>query len=66
MQEFDFYIEPLTENTNSYELKTFRVQHDEGQLTDYLKKFAKKHQASKVNKIYLVRYSSPGQIAAWF
>lgn len=66
MQEFDFYIEPLTENTNSYELKTFRVQHDEGQLTDYLKKFAKKHQASKVNKIYLVRYSSTGQIAAWF
>lgn len=66
MQEFDFYIEPLTENTNSYELKTFRVQHDEGQLTDYLKKFAKKHQASKVNKIYLVRYSSTGQIAVWF
>ena len=66
MQGFDFYIEQLTKDTNSYELKTFRVQHDEDQLTNYLKKLAKKHQASNVNKIYLVRYSSTDQIAAWF
>ena len=50
MQGFDFYIEQLTEDVNSYELKTFRVQHDEAQLTDYLKKLAKKHQSSKVKK----------------
>lgn len=44
----------------------FRVQHDETQLTAYLKKFAKKHDAEKINKIYLVRSSSTGQLAAWF
>ena len=66
MKEFDFYIEQLTDDLNSYELKMFRVQHDETQLTDYLRKFAKKHQTSNVNKIYLIRYSSTGQIAAWF
>lgn len=66
MQGFDFYVEQITEDVNSYELKTFRVQHDEAQLTNYLKKLAKKHQSSKVNKIYLVRYSSTGQIVAWF
>lgn len=53
MQEFDFYIEPLTENTNSYELKTFRVQHDEGQLTDYLKKFAKNIRHQRLIKFIL-------------
>ena len=66
MKNFDFYVEQLPEDLNSYELKMFRVQHDESQLTNYLKKLAKKHQASKINKIYLVRYSSTGQIAAWF
>ncbi len=66
MNGFDFYIEPLTSDVNSYELKMFRVQHDETQLSNYLKKIAKKHQASNINKIYLVRYSSTGQIAAWF
>ena len=66
MQAFDFYIEPLADDLNSYDLKSFRVQHDEEQLTDYLRKLAKKHQSSKVNCIYLVRYSATGQIAAWF
>lgn len=66
MKGFDFYIEQLTEELNSYELKTFRVQHDEDQLTTYLRKVAKKHQTASVNKIYLIRYSSTGQIAAWF
>ena len=66
MQNFDFYIEQLSVDLNSYELKMFRVQHDEGQLTKYLTKFSKKHQASNTNKIYLVRYSSTGQIVAWF
>ena len=66
MKGFDFYIEQLTDELNSYELKMFRVQHDETQLVNYLKKFAKKHHASNVNKIYLVRYSATGQIAAWF
>lgn len=66
MRDFDFYIEQLTEELNSYELKMFRVQHDEEQLSTYLRKYAKKHQSSSVNKIYLVRYSSTGQIVAWF
>lgn len=66
MNNFDFYIEPLTEELNSYELKKFRVQHGEEQFSHYLKKLAKKHQVSKINKIYLVRYSSTGQIVEWF
>lgn len=66
MNNFDFYIEPLTEELNSYELKKFRVQHGEEQFSHYLKKLAKKHQVSKINKIYLVRYSSTGQIVGWF
>ena len=66
MQTFDFYIEPLTEDLNSYELKMFRVQHDEEQLSSYLKKYAKKHQAAHINNIYLIRYSSTKQIVAWF
>ena len=66
MQTFDFYIEPLSEDLNSYELKMFRVQHDEDQLSNYLKKLAKKHQSSHINNIYLIRYSTTGQIVAWF
>lgn len=66
MQQFDFFIEQLTDELNSYELKMFRVQHEEEQLSNYLKKLAKKHQSSKVNKIYIIRYASTGQIVAWF
>jgi hypothetical protein len=61
-----FYVEQLSQNINSYELKMFRVQHGEVQLAAYLKKFAKKHDAEKLNKIYLVRSSKTGQLAAWF
>lgn len=61
-----FYIEPLTQDLNSYELKMFRVQHDEEQLSVYLRKFAKKHDVSHINKVYLVRSSKTGQLAAWF
>lgn len=66
MNKNDFYVEQLSQDLNSYELKMFRVQHEETQLSNYLKKFAKKHQEAKTNKIYLVRYSSTGQIVAWF
>lgn len=61
-----FYVEQLTQDINSYELKMFRVQHDETQLTAYLKKFAKKHVEALQNKIYLVRSAKTGQLAAWF
>lgn len=61
-----FYWEQLDSNINSYELKMFRVQHGEIQLTDYLKKYAKKHQENSINKIYLIRSIATGQIAAWF
>ena len=61
-----FYIENLSQETNSYELKMFRVQHEETQLTTYLKKLAKKHSDEKLNKIYLIRFSKTGQVAAWF
>lgn len=39
-----FYIEELSEELNSYELQSFRIQHEEFQLTRYLVKLAKKHQ----------------------
>lgn len=64
--KLSFYTETLTQEVSSYELKMFRVQHDEGQLASYLKKFAKKHEAEKLNKIYLVRSSKTGQLVAWF
>lgn len=35
MQNFDFYIEQLSVDLNSYELKMFRVQHDEIQFSTY-------------------------------
>ena len=44
----------------------FRVQHDEVQLSAYLRKFAKKHDSEKINRIYLIRSSKTGQLAAWF
>ena len=61
-----FYIEQISQDVNSYELKMFRVQHDEIQLSTYLKKFAKKHAVEKLNKIYLLRSSKTGMLAAWF
>ena len=38
--ESPFYVELLSSSLNSYELKKFRVQHDETQLTNYLCKIA--------------------------
>ena len=61
-----FYVEVLTQDLNTYELKTFRVQHDETQLTTYLRKFAKKHNSENLNKIYLIRSVKNNKIAAWF
>lgn len=42
MMNSPFYIKELSEDLNSYELKSFRVQHDETQIVKYLVKFAKK------------------------
>lgn len=66
MVKGNFYIERLSQNLNSYELKMFRVQHDEVQLSSQLKKLAKKHEASGDNRIYLVRSVATGQLIAWF
>ena len=65
-EKLPLYVEVLDSEMNSYELKMFRVQHDETQLTKYLCKFAKKHQKQKLNKIYLVRTESTGTLVAWF
>lgn len=66
MVKENFYLEHLTSDLNSYELKMFRVQHDEVQLSSYLKKIAKKHEDNRKNRIYLVRSSATGQLVAWF
>ena len=66
MQDKTFFLEEISANTSSYELKMFRSQHGETQLETYLKKFAKKHTESQVNKIYLVRSTKTQQLAAWF
>lgn len=66
MKDNLFYVEHLDSSINSYELKMFRVQHEENQLTNYLKKYARVHQENSINKIYLVRSISTGQLAAWF
>lgn len=47
-----FYLEQLDSSINSYELKMFRVQHEETQLSSYLKKYARTHQENSINKIY--------------
>ena len=60
------YVEVMDSELNSYELKMFRVQHDETQLSKYLYKLAKKHQAQGLNKIYLVRAENTGTLVAWF
>ena len=61
-----FYLEHLSLNLNSYELKMFRVQHEETQLLKYLTKYAKKHEENSVNRIYLVRNKKTKQLVAWF
>lgn len=64
--ESPFYVELLSSSLNSYELKKFRVQHDETQLTNYLCKIAKKHQKENLNKLYLVRQRTSDSLVAWF
>lgn len=61
-----FYLELLDSAVNSYELKKFRVQHDETQLTDYLCKTARKHQQENLNKTYLVRLKDNDSLVGWF
>ena len=61
-----FSIEEISTSTSTYELKRFRVQHDEVQLSKYLIKQAKNHNAEGLNKIYLVRNKKSGTIVAWF
>ena len=59
MNELPFYIEELSQDLNSYELKMFRIQHDETQLTMYLCKLAKQHQEQSINKTFLVNFIIP-------
>lgn len=66
MKDNLFYLEQLDSSINSYELKMFRVQHEETQISSYLKKYARTHQANSINKIYLARSKNTGQLAAWF
>ena len=61
-----FYIEELSEELNSYELKSFRIQHEEFQLTRYLVKFAKKHQKQLLNKTFLVREKGSDNLVAFY
>lgn len=66
MSNSPFYTELLTENVNSYELKTFRIQHDETQLLKYLSKYAKKHNKDSMNRTYLVRDIESKNIVCFF
>ena len=61
-----FYIKELSEDLNSYELKSFRIQHDETQIVKYLVKFAKKHQKQLLNKTFLVRESGSDNLVAFY
>ena len=62
----DYYLEHLSDKINSYELKMFRVQHEETQLTRYLVNMAKKHERMMLNKTYLVRDKNNRNLVAWF
>ena len=62
----NYYLEHLSDDVNSYELKKFRIQHKETQLTKYLVKFAKKHEITMLNKTYLVRDKRNKNLVAWF
>lgn len=66
MTDSPFYVELLSDNVNSYELKKFRVQHDETQLVKYLSKLAKKHNNDLINRTYLVREIFSKNIVAFF
>ena len=61
-----FYIKELSEDLNSYELKSFRIQHDETQIVKYLVKFAKKHQKQLLNKTFLVRETGSDNLVAFY
>ena len=62
----DYYLEHLSDKINSYELKMFRVQYEETQLTRYLVNMAKKHERMMLNKTYLVRDKNNRNLVAWF
>ena len=62
----DYYLEHLSDKINSYELKMFRVQHEEFQLTRYLVKLAKKHQKQLLNKTFLVREKGSDNLVAFY
>ena len=66
MIESPFYIQHLSEDVNSYELKKFRVQYDEVQLVKYLVKKAKTHEKDNMNKTYLVRDKTNENLVAFF
>ncbi len=66
MNELPFYVEELSPDLNSYELKMFRIQHDETQLTKYLCKLAKEHQTQSINKTFLVREKGSKNLVAFF
>lgn len=66
MMDSPFYIKELSEDLNSYELKSFRIQHDETQIVKYLVKFAKKHQKQLLNKTFLVRETGSDNLVAFY
>lgn len=66
MMNSPFYIKELSEDLNSYELKSFRIQHDETQIVKYLVKFAKKHQKQLLNKTFLVRETGSDNLVAFY
>lgn len=66
LESGNYYLEHLSDDVNSYELKMFRVQYEETQLIRYLVKIAKKHEKTMLNKTYLVRDKNNGNLVAWF
>lgn len=66
MSSLPFYIDELSQDLNSYELKMFRIQHDETDLKKYLCKVAKKHQSDCINKTFLVREKNSNNLVAFF
>ena len=66
MMNSPFYIKELSEDLNSYELNSFRIQHDEIQIVKYLVKFAKKHQKQLLNKTFLVRETGSDNLVAFY
>lgn len=66
MIDSPFFVELLDSDLNSYELKMFRIQHDETQISKYLCKLAKKHQEQNINKVFLVRDCVNKNLIAFF